>query len=135
MSRLGALAACLLAAAALGASVPVTTPARTVLGHADLSAPGEMEVIASVTELQRGASLPRHLHHGIETGYVLEGSLVQFPGQAPVLLATGTAIINLRDVAHAGFTVIGPQPLKLYTVHVVDKGKPLYDWVDSGSGR
>jgi len=92
-------------------------------------------VIASIMELKSGESLARHLHHGIETGYVLQGTLVQFPGQAPVLLATGTSVLNLRDVPHAGFTVIGPQPLKLYTVHVVDKGKPLYEWVDSGSGR
>jgi quercetin dioxygenase-like cupin family protein len=135
MTRLGALAASLLAATGLCAAATATAPARTVLERADLSAPAKMEVIASIMELKSGESLARHLHHGIETGYVLQGTLVQFPGQAPVLLATGTSVLNLRDVPHAGFTVIGPQPLKLYTVHVVDKGKPLYEWVDSGSGR
>jgi hypothetical protein len=35
--------------------------------------------------------------------------------------------INLRDVPHAGFKVVGDKPLKLLTVHVVDKGAPLYD--------
>ena len=37
------------------------------------------------------------------------------------------AAMNLRDGRHAGFVVVGDTPLKLFTVHVVDKGKPLYD--------
>ena len=77
-----------------------------------------------------GAELPRHFHHGIETGYVLEGTLVQYPGKPPVMLETGTSILNLRDVPHGGFKVVGAGPLKLFTVHVVDKGKPLYEWVN-----
>ena len=35
----------------------------------------------------------------------------------------------LREVKHAGFKVVGDTPLKLFTVHIVDKGKPLYDYV------
>ena len=30
---------------------------------------------------------------------------------------------------HAGWTVVGQKTIRLLTVHVVDKGKPLYDWV------
>jgi hypothetical protein len=44
------------------------------------------------------------------------------------MMQTGSAIMNLRDVPHAGFTVVGDQPLKLLSVHIVDKGKPLYEW-------
>ena len=29
-----------------------------------------------------------------------------------------------------GYKVVGNKPLKLLTVHVVDKDKPLYDWVN-----
>ena len=88
-----------------------------------------MEVIASIGEYKKGDMIPRHLHHGVETGYVVQGSTVQLPGKDPIKLETGAAIWNLRDVPHAGFTVVGDQPLKLFTVHIVDKGKPLYDWV------
>jgi hypothetical protein len=42
-------------------------------------------------------------------------------------MPTGAAILNLRDVVHGGFVVVSDQPLKLFTVHIVDKGKPLYD--------
>jgi hypothetical protein len=30
---------------------------------------------------------------------------------------------------HAGWKAVGDKPLKLYTVHVIDKGKPLFDGV------
>jgi quercetin dioxygenase-like cupin family protein len=102
---------------------------RTELKRVDLSPAPEMEVISSISVYKRGEGIARHLHHGIETGYVLQGTLVQYPGKAPTMLETGTAIMNLRDVPHAGFKVVGPQPLKLFTVHIVDKGKPLYDYV------
>jgi hypothetical protein len=46
------------------------------------------------------------------------------------MLATDTAIFNLRGVFHAGYKVVGDKPLKLYTVHVMDKGKPLFDGVE-----
>jgi hypothetical protein len=59
---------------------------------------------------------------------VVQGAMVQNPGQPPAMLATGAPILNLRDVVHGGFKVIGPGNLILFTVHTVDKGKPLYDW-------
>jgi len=45
------------------------------------------------------------------------------------MIETGSTIMNLRDVPHAGYTVVGDQPLKVLTVHIVDKDKPLYEWV------
>ena len=117
------------AAALSAASGSSGTAARTELKRADLSGAPGMEVITSVSEYRTGEGIARHIHHGVETGYVLQGSMVQYPGQAPTLLATGTPIMNLRDVPHAGFKVVGAQPLRLLTVQVVDKDKPLYDWV------
>jgi len=103
--------------------------ARKELKRADLSGAPGMEVISSITELKPGDEFPRHLHHGVEGGDVVQGSMIQMPGQAPTMLATGSPIFNLRDAVHAGYKVVGPGNLILYTTHVVDKGKPLYDWV------
>lgn len=64
----------------------------------------------------------------MEVAYVLQGASIQVPGKEPSTLPTGTALLNLRDVKHAGFKVVGDVPLKLFTVHVVDKGQPLYDF-------
>ena len=69
-----------------------------------------------------------HIHHGIEAAYVVQGASVQSPGKDPMMLPTGASLLNLRDVKHGGFTVVGDTPLKLFTVHIVDKGKPLYDY-------
>ena len=122
------------AAAALAVAFASVAPAqdsaaRKELKRADLSGAPGMEVISSITELKPGDEFPRHLHHGVEGGYVVQGSMIQMPGQAPTMLATGSPIFNLRDAVHAGYKVVGPGNLILYTTHVVDKGKPLYDWV------
>jgi hypothetical protein len=114
-----AAALCLLTLGA--AAISYDMPNRHELKRADLSGAPGMEVITSISEYRAGEVIPRHSHHGLETGYVLQGSTIQLPGQAPT---------RLRDVPHAGFKVVGPEPLKLLTVHVVDKDKPLYDWVN-----
>ena len=88
-----------------------------------------MEVISSISEYKPGEGIPLHFHHGVEAGYVMEGATVQSPGKPAFMLPTGAPIMNLRDVPHAGFTVVGDKTLKLFTVHIVDKGKPMYDMV------
>src|SRR5260221_7168686 len=123
------VASCIVAATVGYAATSNDMPARKEMKRADLSGAPGMEVISSITEYKKGDEVPRHLHHGVETGYVLQGSMVQLPGKEPTLLETGSPILNLRDVPHAGFKVVGGQPLKLFTVHIVDKDKPLYDWV------
>jgi len=105
------------------------SPQRKELKRVDLSGAPGMEVVSSISEFKPGEELPRHIHHGVEAGYVVQGAMVQNPGQAPMMLATGAPILNLRDVPHGGFKVVGPGNLILFTVHTVDKGKPLYDWV------
>lgn len=104
------------------------SPQRHEQKRTDLSGASNMEVIASIVEIKPGEVAAAHFHHGIEAAYVLQGATVQLPGKDPGKLATGATIMNLRDVKHAGFTVIGTDSLKLFTVHVVDKDKPLYDY-------
>ena len=101
---------------------------RKELKRVDLSGAPGMEVIASISEYKPGEVVRRHFHHGIESGYVVQGAMVQPPGKDPVKIPTGAPIMNERDVPHAGFTVVGDVPLRVYTVHIVDKGKPLYEW-------
>jgi quercetin dioxygenase-like cupin family protein len=104
-------------------------PQRKELKRVDLSGTPNMEVVSSVSTFKPGDEFPRHLHHGVEAGYVVQGTMIQAPGQAPTMMQTGAPILNLRDAVHGGFKVVGPGNLILFTVHTVDKGKPLYDWV------
>ena len=86
-----------------------------------------MEMIVSVAEYQPGDILSRHIHHGEEGYYVLQGAALETLDGKQVTLATGAAGINHRDVPHCGLKVVGNTPLKLLNVHIVDKGFPLYD--------
>lgn len=99
---------------------------RKELKRTDLTGTN-MEVVLSTTEYQPGDVIARHIHHGVEAFYVIQGATVETPDGKQIQLKTGTGSINLREVPHAGFKVVGDTALKLVTVHVVDKGKPLYD--------
>ena len=122
----------LVAAAIVGMAVVAQaqdSPQRKELRRVDLSGAAGMEVVSSISEFKPGDELPRPVHHGVEAGIVIQGAMVQLPGQQPTMMQTGAPILNLRDAVHGGFKVIGPGNLILFTVHTVDKGKPLYDWV------
>lgn len=100
---------------------------RKEISRVDLSGAPGMEVVSSMVEYKKGETLPRHFHHGIEAAYVIQGTQVQLPGKDPINLPTGTPVLNLRAIAHGGYVIVGENSLKLFTVHIVDKGKPLYD--------
>jgi quercetin dioxygenase-like cupin family protein len=126
-ARRAGLALCLAAASSALLAQSLEPTARKELKRAELSGAPGMQLISSVSEYQPGEEIPRHVHHGLEAVYVVQGAMVQVPGKEPQLLPTGADLLNLRDVPHAGFKVVGDKPLKLFTVHVVDTGKPLYD--------
>lgn len=128
ISIVAALAASFLALAVSAPASAQDLPQRKELRRADLTGAPGMEVVSSITEFKPGDEFPPHLHHGVETGYVVQGTMVQLPGKEPTMMATGAPILNLRDVVHGGFKVVGPGNLILFTSHAVDKGKPLYDW-------
>ena len=56
-------------------------PGRTELKRADLDGAPGMEVITSVVVIAPGECMPAHVHHGVETGYVLEGGRVAPEGK------------------------------------------------------
>ena len=118
--------------ATLGAAWAVEgdLPGRTELKRADLDGAPGMEVITSVAEYRPGERIDLHTHHGIEAMYVVQGAQVRAPGKDTVALQTGASVTNLRDVRHGGITVVGDTSLKLFTVHIVDKDKPLYEYVN-----
>jgi hypothetical protein len=88
----GLLLAALLCTLTIGATTTsYDMPNRHELKRADLSGAPGMEVIASISEYQIGESIPRHVHHGTETGYVLQGSTIQMPGPRACLKPRGAA--------------------------------------------
>ena len=112
----------------LAAQTTNDLPQRIEQKRTDLTGAPGMEVIASLAEFKPGERIELHVHHGVEAAYIVQGATVQSPGKDPMMLSTGTTLMNLRDVKHGGFQVIGETSLKLFTVHVVDKSQPLYDY-------
>jgi quercetin dioxygenase-like cupin family protein len=106
------------------ASASADEPKRIVLKRADLTGTN-MEIIVSTLEIPPGNTIAKHTHPGEEAVYVLEGATLQFPDGREVTRPAGEAGVNIRDVPHAGYKVVGDKTLKLLTVHIVDKGKPM----------
>ena len=119
-------------ATGLTAQTLTDSPQRKEQKRTDLTGTPNMEVIASIVEIKPGESSNLHVHHGVEAFHVLQGASVQAPGQEPTTLPTGLTSLNLRDVKHGAFKVVGETPLKLLTVHIVDKDKPLYEFSRRG---
>ncbi|WOH67987.1 cupin domain-containing protein [Bradyrhizobium sp. BWA-3-5] len=108
----------------LTATAQAQTPTRTELKRADLTGTN-MEIIVVVVDVPPGAVLPRHTHPGEEVVYVLDGATVAPSDGKEIPFPTGAALINTRDVPHAGIKIVGDKSLKMLNVFVVDKGKPM----------
>ncbi|MDO9314081.1 MAG: cupin domain-containing protein [Burkholderiaceae bacterium] len=127
-SVIGALLFCFGLGTGFFAQSLTDSPQRVERKRSDLAGAPGMEVIVSTAEYQPGESIDLHLHHGPEAVYVIQGATVQAPGKEPSQIPTGASLLNQRGVKHAGFAVVGETSLKLFTVHIVDKGQPLYDY-------
>jgi quercetin dioxygenase-like cupin family protein len=106
------------------ASTALAQTNRIELKRGDLTGT-DKEIIISVLEVPPGSSIDRHTHPGEEAVYVLEGATLQFPDGKEISRPAGQAGINVRDIPHAGYKVVGDKTLKLLTVHIVDKDKPM----------
>jgi quercetin dioxygenase-like cupin family protein len=105
-------------------STAIAQTNRIELKRGDLTGTS-MEIIIAVLEVPPGSSIEQHTHPGEEAVYVLDGASLQFPDGKELSRPPGQAGINVRDVPHAGYKVVGDKPLRLLTVHIVDKGKPM----------
>jgi quercetin dioxygenase-like cupin family protein len=97
---------------------------RTELTKGDLTGTN-MEIVVGTVEVPPGASGVLHIHPGDEAYYVIDGATALLPDGKPINFEPGAARINVRDVPHGAFKVTGDKTLKLLTVHIVDKGKPM----------
>jgi len=102
------------------------SPYRKELKRADLSGTN-MVVITSINEIPPGQSSKLHIHHGEEAFYVIDGGTIELPDGKQVPFPAGVTNVNVRDVPHGAFKVVGDKPIKYLSVHIVDKDKPLYD--------
>jgi quercetin dioxygenase-like cupin family protein len=81
--------------------------------------------VSAIAEIPAGGAAGRHSHPGVELGYILEGEgdLI-VDGKPPQHLKAGESYQIPLGVIHDA-KVPGDKPLKILTVYIVDKTKPL----------
>jgi quercetin dioxygenase-like cupin family protein len=86
-------------------------------------APG-YEAIMGIAEIPSGGTSGRHYHHGVEIGYVLDGTLViEHQGRPVQTLKAGEPFRIDPNAAHEAKA--SGSAVSILTVHMVEKGKPL----------
>jgi len=96
---------------------------RTLISRMDGPAAG-YETVEMRVEAPAGTVIARHTHFGIETSYVVEGSLdLNIEGVSSKTYNKGDGFQVPAGAIHGGKT--GDEPIVLSGVYVVEKGKPL----------
>jgi quercetin dioxygenase-like cupin family protein len=81
--------------------------------------------VSGIAEVPAGGAAGRHTHPGVELGYILEGEAdLIVEGQPDRHLKAGDSYQIPLGVVHDA-KVSGDKPLKVLSVYVVDKTKPL----------
>jgi quercetin dioxygenase-like cupin family protein len=115
-----------LALALSAATAPAQSPGiqRQVLQRT-AEAGGEREVLLVRIEIAPGVAAGRHSHHGVETGYLLEGEAVmEVEGEAPRRLGPGDTYLIPAGRIHDA-RAVGARPVTVVATFVVERGKPL----------
>jgi quercetin dioxygenase-like cupin family protein len=98
---------------------------RKELTRTDVPGSSTHEAVMGMAEIAPGAASGRHFHHGVELGYVLEGSMVVERGDGTtVTYKPGDAFRNPPSEVHNARNP-GASPVKILAVYIVEKGKPL----------
>src|SRR5215471_5742053 len=92
---------------------------------ASRSSSSSVSHVVGTVEVSPGGSGVLHTHPGEEAYYVIDGATVVLLDGKQINIEPGIAKINVRDVPHGALKVTGDKTLKLLTVHIVDKGKPM----------
>jgi quercetin dioxygenase-like cupin family protein len=105
---------------------PPATPGltRKLLTQMDGPSPGYVTMIMEV-EIDANTTVARHTHPGIESSFLVEGSIeLPVEGQPTRTYKAGEAFQVPPNTPHAGGKA-SPTKTKLLINYIVEKGKPL----------
>lgn len=98
---------------------------RTIVERGDAAVPGR-EVVGILAEFAPNARTGRHTHPGDEIDYVIEGTgELIIDGKPAKHLTQGVATLIPAGTVHDAHNLSGVQPLKIWAVFTVEKGKPI----------
>ena len=119
--------ALVLVVALTGAASPPTQPPPSlpITTFAVPQDKGQQQVQVVKREFPVGSSSGWHVHPGVETAYLLSGTMsIEMAGQPRMIQHPGNTFTVPRGVAHNGSN-IGKVPARLLITYVVDKGVPV----------
>ena len=105
---------------------PAATPGftRKILQQMDGPTPGYVTILVEAT-VDPGVAIARHTHPGIETSYVIEGSIdLPIQGQETKTYSAGDTYQVPTATPHAGGKA-SDKRTRIASTYVVEKGKPL----------
>lgn len=124
MKAAAAVAGLALALAAASALAQAPGIQREVLRRSVLEG-GEREMLLVKVVIAPGAAAGRHVHPGIETGWLVEGEAeMEVEGEAPRRLAAGDSYLVPAGRVHDA-RAVGTRPVTVIATFVVERGKPL----------
>lgn len=102
---------------------------RTILQRQDDPGSPKYEAVMGISEIPPGGTSGKHRHPGIELAYVLDGAVeLVHEGKPPVTVKAGEATMNTLGGIHTA-TNHGTVPVKILTVYIVEKGKPMAETI------
>lgn len=97
---------------------------RKVMQQMDGPMPGYVTILVEAT-VEPGVVIGRHTHPGIETSYVVEGSIeLPIQGKETKTFSAGETYQIAADTPHA-VGKASDKRVKISSTYVVEKGKPL----------
>jgi quercetin dioxygenase-like cupin family protein len=98
---------------------------RDILQTVPLDAPVPQEAVTGVVTFPPGGSAGHHLHHGVESGYVLTGEVeVVSDGEPSKIYHPGESFVTRRDHPHVSRNP-GTAEARAVVTWIVDADKPL----------
>src|SRR4051812_29922619 len=90
----------------------------------NLDSPAGYNPVTAIAEVPAGGAAGRHIHPGMETGYVLEGELeLVIDGKPPMKIKAGESYQIPEGAVHDAKA--GDKPFKVLGVYIVKAGEPL----------
>jgi quercetin dioxygenase-like cupin family protein len=101
------------------------TVTRDILQTTPVDAPVPQNVVTGVVTFPPRASAGHHLHHGIESGYVLSGAVeIIIDGQPGRIFHPGETFVTTRDHPHVSLNP-GDVEARAVVTWVVDADEPV----------
>jgi quercetin dioxygenase-like cupin family protein len=96
---------------------------RTILRRDEGPTP-DFETVLAEALVDPNALVPRHIHPGVESGYIVEGSAVlELEGAEPMAVKAGDGVIIAARRPH--LLRNGDRPMKIISTYILEKGQPI----------